>query len=111
MTRGDEELLQLCLAEQIAWVPFFPLGGAFAGIPKVSEDPAVAAAAQALGRTPEQVGLAWLLHHAPHVLLIPGTSSIGHLEENIAAGTITFDRATLDTLDAIPSRSAELPLG
>ena len=47
----------------------------------------------------------------PHVLLIPGTAGIEHLEENIAAGAITFDRAMLATLDAIPSRSAEVPLG
>ncbi|MFI9838856.1 aldo/keto reductase [Nonomuraea sp. NPDC051941] len=111
VTRDDEALLQLCQAEGIAWVPFFPLGGAFPQMPKVTDEAAVLTAAASLDRTPSQVGLAWLLHHAPHVLLIPGTSSIKHLEENIAAATITFDRATLNTLDAVPSRSAEVPLG
>ncbi|MBE1582503.1 aldo/keto reductase [Nonomuraea angiospora] len=111
VTRDDEAMLQLCRAEGIAWVPFFPLGGAFPQMPKVTDEAAVRTAAATLGRTPEQVGLAWLLHHAPHVLLIPGTSSIEHLEENVAAATITFDRATLSTLDAVPSRSAEVPLG
>lgn len=111
ITRDDEAMLQLCRAEGIAWVPFFPLGSAFPQMPKVTDEAAVLAAAASLGRTPAQVGLAWLLHHAPHVLLIPGTAGIEHLDENIAAGTITFDQATLDTLDAIPSRSAEVPLG
>ncbi|MET7333633.1 aldo/keto reductase [Nonomuraea sp. NPDC005650] len=111
VTRDDEALLQLCQAEGIPWVPFFPLGGAFPQMPKVADEAAVLDAAASLGRTPAQIGLAWLLHHAPHVLLIPGTASIKHLEENIAAGAIAFDRAMLDTLDAIPSRSAELPLG
>ncbi|MCA2226963.1 aldo/keto reductase [Nonomuraea aurantiaca] len=111
VTRDDEAITELCRTEGIAWVPFFPLGGAFPQMPKVTDEAAVLAAAASLGRTPAQVGLAWLLHHAPHVLLIPGTAAIEHLEENIAAGTITFDRDMLDTLDAIPSRSAEVPLG
>ncbi|MEV0344357.1 aldo/keto reductase [Nonomuraea sp. NPDC050680] len=111
VTRDDEAVLELCRTENIAWVPFFPLGGAFPQMPKVTDEAAVLAAAASLGRTPAQVGLAWLLHHAPHVLLIPGTAGIEHLEENIAAGAITFDRAMLATLDAIPSRSAEVPLG
>ncbi|MEV6149171.1 aldo/keto reductase [Nonomuraea sp. NPDC052129] len=111
VTRDDEAMIELCRTEGIAWVPFFPLGGAFPQMPKVTDEAAVLAAAASLGRTPAQVGLAWLLHHAPHVLLIPGTAAIEHLEENIAAGTITFDRDLLDTLDAIPSRSAEVPLG
>jgi aryl-alcohol dehydrogenase-like predicted oxidoreductase len=110
VTRDDEALLQLCQAEGIAWVPFFPLGSAFAQMPKVTDEAAVHAAAASLGRTPAQVGLAWLLHHAPHVLLIPGTASIEHLQENIEVGTITFDRAMRDTLDAVPSRSAEVSL-
>ncbi|MEV1241170.1 aldo/keto reductase [Nonomuraea sp. NPDC050022] len=111
VTRDDEAVLELCRTEGIAWVPFFPLGGAFPQMPKVTDEAAVHAAATSLGRTPVQVGLAWLLHHAPHVLLIPGTASIEHLDENIAAGAITFDGAMLDTLDAIPSRSSDVPLG
>ncbi|MEU7747240.1 aldo/keto reductase [Nonomuraea sp. NPDC049158] len=111
VTRDDEAVLELCRSEDIAWVPFFPLGGAFPQMPKVTDEAAVLAAAASLGRTPAQVGLAWLLHHAPHVLLIPGTASTAHLEENIAAGAITFDRDMLNTLDAVPSRSAEVSLG
>ena len=111
VSRGDEEMLRLCVDEQIAWVPFFPLGGAFPGMPKVTDDPAVTAVAQSLGRTDSQVGLAWLLHHAPNVLLIPGTADIGHLEENVAAGTIALDDTVLAALDAVESRSADVPLG
>ena len=109
--RDDEAMLELCLAEDIAWVPYFPLGGAFPGLPKVTEEPAVLAAADSLGRTPAQIGLAWLLHHAPHVLLIPGTGSVEHLRENVDAGAIELDDATLAALDAVPNRELNLPLG
>ncbi|MFG2366829.1 aldo/keto reductase [Streptomyces mirabilis] len=111
VSREDEDMLQLCAAEGIAWVPFFPLGGAFPGLPKVTEEPVVHAVAESLGVAPSQVGLAWLLHHAPNVLLIPGTADAAHLEANLAAGEITFDAATLATLDAIESRSNEVPIG
>ncbi|MEV7603515.1 aldo/keto reductase, partial [Kitasatospora sp. NPDC089797] len=73
--------------------------------------PAVHAVAASLGVTPSQVALAWLLHHAPNVLLIPGTADTAHLEANTAAGGITLDAATLATLDAIESRPNELPIG
>jgi pyridoxine 4-dehydrogenase len=106
--RDDEDMLRLCAAEDIAWVPFFPLGGAFPGLPKVTQEPAVRAVAESLGVTPSQVGLAWLLHHAPNVLLIPGTADAAHLEANLAAGEIAFDDATLATLDAIESRSSDV---
>ncbi|MER5342833.1 aldo/keto reductase [Streptomyces mirabilis] len=111
VSREGEDMLQLCAAEGIAWVPFFPLGGAFPGLPKVTEEPVVHAVAESLGVAPSQVGLAWLLHHAPNVLLIPGTADAAHLEANLTAGKITFDAATLATLDAIESRSNELPIG
>ena len=107
-SRDDEDMLRLCVAEGIAWVPFFPLGGSFPGLPKVTGEPAVRAVAESLGVTPSQVGLAWLLHHAPNVLLIPGTADAAHLEANMAAGDIAFDDATLATLDAIESRSNEV---
>ncbi|KAA0018518.1 aldo/keto reductase [Antrihabitans cavernicola] len=103
VARGDEQMLALCVADGIAWVPFFPLGGAFPGLPKVTDDPTVQAVAQSLDRPASQVGLAWLLHHAPNVLLIPGTSDIAHLEANVAAGAITLDAATLATLDHQPT--------
>ena len=77
--RDDEDVLELCVAEGIAWVPFFPLSSAFPNMPKVTDQPAVRAAALALGCTPSQVGLAWLLHRAPNLLLIPGTASTEHL--------------------------------
>ncbi|MGW3957406.1 aldo/keto reductase [Streptomyces sp. NPDC004752] len=111
VSRDDEDMLQLCAAEGIAWVPFFPLGGAFPGLPKVTDDPAVHAVAESLGATPSQVGLAWLLHHAPNVLLIPGTANAAHLEANIAVSKITLDAETLATLDAIESRSNDVPIG
>ncbi len=110
-SRDDEPVLELCTAEGIAYVPFFPLGGAFPGLPKVTEEPAVQAVAKSLDVTPAQVGLAWLLHHAPNVLLIPGTADAAHLEANLAVGGITLDAAALATLDAIESRSNEVPIG
>ncbi|GAA5063364.1 aryl-alcohol dehydrogenase-like predicted oxidoreductase [Thermocatellispora tengchongensis] len=111
VSRDDEDMLRLCTAEGIAWVPFFPLGGAFPGLPKVTEEPAVRAVAESLGVTPAQVGLSWLLHHAPNVLLIPGTADAAHLEANMAVGEITLDDATLAVLDAVESRSADIPIG
>ncbi|MDQ7809092.1 aldo/keto reductase [Amycolatopsis sp. A133] len=111
VSRDDEEMLALCVAEDIAWVPYFPLGGAFPGLPKVTDEPAVLAAAATLGATPAQIGLAWLLHHAPNVHLIPGTASAGHLEANIAAGRLVLDEETLAALDAVPSRSMDAALG
>jgi pyridoxine 4-dehydrogenase len=111
VSRDDEDLLQLCVAEEIAWVPYFPLGGAFPGLPKATDEPVVHATAKSMGVTPSQVGLAWLLHHAPNVLLIPGTADAAHLEANMAVGEITFDAPTLAALDAVESRSSEVPIG
>lgn len=110
VARDDEDMLRLCLAEEIAWVPYFPLGSAFRGMPKVTDEPAVQDAARATGATPSQVGLAWLLHHAPHVLLIPGTADAGHLEANVAAGALALDDATRAALDAVPTRPGEIAL-
>ena len=101
VSREDEELLRLCAAEGIAWVPFFPLGSAFPSQPKVTQHPAVVAAAAALGVTPAQVGLAWQLAHYAGTLLIPGTASAQHLDENIAAGDLRLDAGTLATLDGL----------
>ncbi len=84
LDRSSEPVLQRCEAEGIAFVPFFPLGSAFPGMPKVTENPAVVALADQLGATEAQVGLSWLLHHSPNILLIPGTRSLAHLEENMA---------------------------
>lgn len=77
-----------CRAHGVAWVPYFPLGGAFPGSPKVTEQPVVQEAAAALGVSPAQVGLAWLLQQGGDVLLIPGTTSDVHLRENVASATV-----------------------
>ena len=84
LDRTSEPVLQRCEAEGIAFVPFFPLGSAFPGMPKVTANAAVVELADQLGATEAQVGLSWLLHHSPNILLIPGTRSLAHLEENMA---------------------------
>jgi len=101
LDRSGEPLLELCRTHDVDWVPYFPLGSAFPGLPKVTEHRAVVAAAAALSATPAQVGLAWLLGHDPRVLLIPGTSSLDHLAENLAAGGVQLDAATTATLDGL----------
>ncbi|MGH3502821.1 MAG: aldo/keto reductase, partial [Nocardioidaceae bacterium] len=101
LDRSNEPLLDLCREQDVAWVPYFPLGSAFPGIPKVTEHPAVVAAATALDATPAQVGLAWLLAHDPHVLLIPGTSSLAHLDDNIATADVHLPAQTMDALDRL----------
>jgi pyridoxine 4-dehydrogenase len=98
--QDDEPLLELCREHQIAWVPFFPLGSAFDWLPKVTDRPAVRAAAAAHNVTPAQIGLAWLLAHAPNTLLIPGTADPAHLADNVAAGSISLDAETLAALEA-----------
>jgi aryl-alcohol dehydrogenase-like predicted oxidoreductase len=94
--RGDEAMIETLAAQGIAYVPFFPLGG-FA--PLQSE--ALSGVAARLGATPLQVALAWLLRRAPNVLLIPGTSSLEHLRENLAAAEIALPDDALAELDAI----------
>ncbi|WP_420031494.1 aldo/keto reductase [Streptomyces sp. cg28] len=110
VSREDEDMVELCRAEGIAWVPYFPLGSAFPGLPKATEEPAVLAAAERLDASPAQIALAWLLHHTPNTLLIPGTADPGHLAANVAAGTIRLDKATLAALDAIPSRTGDIEI-
>lgn len=101
LDRSQEAALQLCADQGIAWVPYFPLGSSFPGFPKVADHPVVAEIAARLVVTGAQVGLAWLLAHAPNTLLIPGTRSVGHLEENLGAGNVTLDPDALERLDAI----------
>jgi aryl-alcohol dehydrogenase-like predicted oxidoreductase len=86
----DADVLDRCTAAGVAYVPYFPLGSAFPNLPKVVDQPAVQAVAHRLGVAPSQVGLAWLLARAENVLLIPGTSSVAHLEDNVAIGDITL---------------------
>ena len=101
LDRSHEDMLDFCKAEAIAWVPFFPLGSAFAGFPSVADNAVVQEIAGELGATPAQVGLAWLLAHAPNTLLIPGTRSIDHLEENVGAAGVALDDDALARLDAV----------
>ncbi len=110
VAREDEAILALCAEHDIAWVPYFPLGGAFPGLPKVGEEPAVQSVAQSLGVSTAQVGLAWLLTHEVHVLLIPGTADAEHLTANVAAGSIALDEAAMASLDAVESRSVQVPI-
>lgn len=108
VAREHEVLLAQCIREGIAWVPYFPLGGAFPGLPKVVDEPVAVRIADELGVTPAQLGLAWLLQHAPDVLLIPGTSDAGHLAENLAAGAVRLDESQVADLDAVwETRSAD----
>jgi pyridoxine 4-dehydrogenase len=96
--RSDQAVFDACQADGVPYVPFFPLGSAFHPQNPVLGAPAVKEAASRLGATPAQVALAWLLHLAPNVLLIPGTSSLEHLDENLAAGELVLDQAALDAL-------------
>ena len=86
--RTSQPVLDTCLEHDISFVPFFPLGSAFNADNPVLGNPAVKQAAADLGRTPAQIALAWTLSMAPNVLLIPGTSSVQHLEENLAVADI-----------------------
>jgi pyridoxine 4-dehydrogenase len=92
-------LLERCRSEGVPFVPFFPLGSAFDSRKRVLEHPAVRATAQRLGALPSQIALAWLLALAPNILLIPGTSSPQHLEENLAAADLVLDDEALAGLD------------
>jgi aryl-alcohol dehydrogenase-like predicted oxidoreductase len=96
--RSDQALFDACRSDGVPYVPFFPLGSAFNPENPVLGRPAVKEAARRLGATPAQVALAWLLSQAPLVLLIPGTSSVAHLEENLGAGTLELDAEALDAL-------------
>ena len=98
--RTSQPVLDACLEHGIAFVPFFPLGSAFAADNPVLGHPAVQREASKLGRTPAQIALAWTLSVAPNVLLIPGTSSVQHLEENTAVADIELDDDTKRELDA-----------
>ncbi|MEO8748873.1 MAG: oxidoreductase [Allobranchiibius sp.] len=95
LDQSDADVLAYCTGQGIAYVPYFPLGSAFPHLPKVTEDEQVLAVAGRLGASPAQVGLAWLLRRAANVLLIPGTSSVAHLEDNIAAGDVVLESGDL----------------
>jgi len=97
--RTSQPLLDACLEHGISFVPFFPLGSGFTADNPVLGHPAVQREAAKLGRTPAQIALAWTLSVAPNVLLIPGTSSVSHLEENTAVADIELDDETKRQLD------------
>ncbi len=97
----DADVLDLCAERGIAYTPYFPLGSAFPGLPKVTDDPAVQAVAQRHGATAAQIGLAWLLAHRENILLIPGTSSLAHLAENLAVADLSLAADDLRELDAV----------
>jgi len=94
--REDDALVDDLAGKGIAYVPFFPLGG-FTPI----QSSALSTIAQTIGATPMQVALAWLLYRAPNILLIPGTSSLGHLRENMQAARLNLTDEVLAQLDAI----------
>jgi pyridoxine 4-dehydrogenase len=96
--RSDQGVFDACRADEVPYVPFFPLGSAFHPDNPVLGAPAVREAARRLEVTPAQIALAWLLHQAPMVLLIPGTSSIDHLEENLVAADLELDQEAIEAL-------------
>jgi pyridoxine 4-dehydrogenase len=94
--RGDDGLIDDLAGDGIAYVPFFPLGG-FSPL----QSSALSAVADRLGATPMQVALAWLLRRSPNILLIPGTSSIAHVRENVAAAELDLSDDTISQLDRV----------
>jgi len=99
--RHDDPLVDDLARQGIPFVPFFPLGG-FHPL----QSSILSSVAGRLGATPMQVALSWLLHRAPNILLIPGTSSLAHLRENLAAGQLALTGETLAELDEIAAHSA-----
>jgi len=102
--REDDVLIDDLARQGIPYVPFFPLGG-FTPL----QSSTLSTVADRLGATPMQVALAWLLHRSPNILLIPGTSSIAHLRENLGAAQLTLSPETLAELDGIASSAVAAP--
>jgi pyridoxine 4-dehydrogenase len=94
--RGDDGFIDALAAQGIGYVPYFPLGG-FSPL----QSSELNEIAERLGATPMQVALAWLLHRSPNILLIPGTSSVGHLRENLAAADLELSAEVIAELDSI----------
>ena len=104
--RQDDAMVEFARRRAIAFVPFFPLGSAFRGGPaRLAGNPAIVRIADKHGATPAQIALAWLLARYDRMLLIPGTSSVSHLEENVAAIEIELDDADLAVLDRVGQRN------
>jgi aryl-alcohol dehydrogenase-like predicted oxidoreductase len=103
--RGHADLLATTRERGMAFVPFFPLGSAFGeGHARIADQPEVQRVAAKHDATPAQVALAWLLALSPNILLIPGTSSLAHLEENLAGAKLELDEADLEALAGVVSR-------
>ncbi len=94
--RSDDEMIDRLARDGIAYVPFFPLGGF-----NPLQSSTLSAVAARLGATPMQVALAWLLHRSPNILLIPGTSSVAHLRENLAAAELDLPVHAFKELDGM----------
>jgi pyridoxine 4-dehydrogenase len=94
--RKDDGFIDDIAGQGVAYVPFFPLGGF-----NLLQSAELDSVAESLGATPMQVALAWLLHRSANVLLIPGTSSVQHLRENLRAATLTLPAQTLTKLNSI----------
>ncbi|UVE67403.1 aldo/keto reductase family oxidoreductase [Burkholderia pyrrocinia] len=99
--RGDDALIDALARDGIAYVPYFPLGG-FSPL----QSSTLSGVAARVGATPMQVALAWLLRRAPNILLIPGTSSVEHLRENLAAADLDLPDDALAELDRIAGAGA-----
>jgi aryl-alcohol dehydrogenase-like predicted oxidoreductase len=100
VNRADQPVIDLCRAHGIAYVPYYPLGSAFIGGPAaLAADPTIAAVATKHQVSASQIALAWLLARYDRMLLIPGTTSVAHLEENMAVADIELDADDLATLD------------
>ena len=107
LDRSDQDVLDLCRENGVAYVPYFPLGSAFTGGPAaIAADEHISAVAGRHGVTPSQVALAWLLAQYDRLLLIPGTSSVAHLEENLAVIDIDLDEDDLTRLAKVQPRSS-----
>lgn len=120
LSREFEDVFAVCREANVAWVPFWPLGGALppgvgnaiTALPKVGDHATVRRIAADVGASPAQVGLAWLLRRSPNVLVIPGTTSLDHLAENIATGSLVLGAEHTAALDALGQVAArEAPFG
>jgi aryl-alcohol dehydrogenase-like predicted oxidoreductase len=103
--RADDALIADLARDGIAYVPFFPLGG-FSPL----QSGTLSDAASRLQTTPMQVALAWLLQRSPNILVIPGTSSLNHLRENLQAATLQIQAELLADLDAVSGRNSAVPI-
>ncbi|GAA4552921.1 oxidoreductase [Pseudonocardia xishanensis] len=103
--REDDALVDSLAADGIGYVPFFPLGGF-----NPLQTGTLAEVAESLGASPQQTALAWLLQRSPNILVIPGTSSVGHLRENVAAASLALPAEALARLDAVAAAGDWSPM-